>query len=376
VPSTVFELCTLRHLCPGGAAALRHTRGLTLFRTQSYHSERAAAQPGGGDEVMPSFGENLRREREMRGVTLEEMCDTTKISVRLLRALEQDQFSELPGGVFTRSFIRAYAQYLGLDEEHVLSEYKRAAQPSSDNDLSRLTPTRLLSEHRPRARVLPWVTVAVLLGSGYAVYRYSRRPFDAAYSARTSSTPSAPEVSAAPPHGSGPAPSTSQPADSGATVATSQPQNAAPPAGTSPAASGANAGVQSGVGPNPTSAQDATSATTPGTSSPTDSSNVQSPEVSTLGEGDLVLQVTTSEEAWVAVSADGKTLMQHLLPPHSTRTFRAKDSFDVTTGNAQGTILTFNGTAQKSLGREGEFRRVHLARSEPPSLAPKAPQPR
>src|SRR5579863_2566159 len=112
---------------------------------------------------MPSFGENLKREREMRGVSLEEMSETTKISVRLLRALEQDHFAELPGGVFTRSFIRAYAQYLGLDEEHVLSEYKRAAKPATDNDLSRLTPSQSLNDRGPRTRVLPWVIIAALL---------------------------------------------------------------------------------------------------------------------------------------------------------------------------------------------------------------------
>src|SRR5271169_699253 len=87
---------------------------------------------------MPGFGETLKREREMRGVTLEEMSESTKISTRLLRAIEQDQFSELPGGVFTRGFIRAYSKYLGLDEEHVLAEYKRVAQPNTDYDLSRM----------------------------------------------------------------------------------------------------------------------------------------------------------------------------------------------------------------------------------------------
>jgi cytoskeleton protein RodZ len=318
---------------------------------------------------MPSFGENLRREREMRAVTLEEMSDSTKISVRLLKALEQDHFSELPGGVFTRSFIRAYAQYLGLDEEHVLSEYKRAAHPSSDNDLSRLTPAISFSEGRPRGRVLPWITVAVLLGSGYAVYRYSRRSFDAAaYSGRSPSTATAPAGSTPPPAVSGGASSAAQPADSSATAAPSQPQNASAPGGASPPAGSANPGAQSGAALSPTG--NATSAETPATSNPTQSVGAESAETPALGDGDMVLQVTTSEQAWVAVSADGKTLMQQLLPPHSTRTFRAKEAFDVTTGNAQGTTLTFNGAAQKALGREGEFRRVHLARSVPPAPAP------
>ena len=64
------------------------------------------------------------------------------------------------------------------------------------------------------------------------------------------------------------------------------------------------------------------------------------------------------------MAADGKTIFQHLLPPDSVRSFRAKDSFDVTTGNAQGTILTFNGETQKPLGRHGEFKKIHLTRND------------
>lgn len=78
---------------------------------------------------MASFGENLQREREMRGVTLQEISAATKISVRFLQALEGEEFAKLPGGIFTRSFIRAYAKYLGLDEERVLAEYQLVAQP-------------------------------------------------------------------------------------------------------------------------------------------------------------------------------------------------------------------------------------------------------
>ena len=72
---------------------------------------------------MSPFGENLRREREMRGVSLEEISIATKISVRLLQAIESEDFAKLPGGIFTRSFIRSYSKYLGLDEESVLGEY-------------------------------------------------------------------------------------------------------------------------------------------------------------------------------------------------------------------------------------------------------------
>lgn len=340
------------------------SKSLTLFRSKSYHSVRTVAgQPPQGPEAMSSFGENLRREREMRGVTLEEMSETTKISVRLLSALEQDHFAELPGGVFTRSFIRAYAQYLGLDEEHVLSEYKRVAKPATDNDLSRLTPDKIFSEKSPRTRVLPWVIIAALLGSGYAVYRYSRRSLDNAAAAGRGPSPSSvnPEATPAKPQGSDTAPGTGQAADSSQTARGSETQPSSSTVGSTGGSS--SSGTANGAG---NSKPEGSSNEPPPSGSGAQGANAGAP---VLGEGEMVLQVTTSEEAWIAVAADGKTLMQHLLPPNSTRIFRAKDAFDVTTGNAQGTVLTFNGAAQKALGREGEFKRVHLARSLPQNSA-------
>lgn len=72
---------------------------------------------------MASFGENLRRERELRGVDLHEMAEATKISVRFLQALEQDRVDILPGGIFPRAFVRQYGKYLGLDPERLVAEF-------------------------------------------------------------------------------------------------------------------------------------------------------------------------------------------------------------------------------------------------------------
>lgn len=72
---------------------------------------------------MPSFGETLRRERELRGVSLREISDATKISVRFLQALERDRLDVLPGGVFRRAFVKQYAKHLGLDPERLVAEF-------------------------------------------------------------------------------------------------------------------------------------------------------------------------------------------------------------------------------------------------------------
>jgi cytoskeleton protein RodZ len=70
-----------------------------------------------------TFGERLKRERELREVTLEEVSKATRISQRFLEALENEDWERLPGGVFGRGFVRTTARYLGLDEENLLAEY-------------------------------------------------------------------------------------------------------------------------------------------------------------------------------------------------------------------------------------------------------------
>jgi cytoskeletal protein RodZ len=72
---------------------------------------------------MGSFGEDLRRERELRGVSLREISDNTKITKRFLEALEGDRVDVLPGGLFPRSFVRQYASYVGLDPDRAVADF-------------------------------------------------------------------------------------------------------------------------------------------------------------------------------------------------------------------------------------------------------------
>jgi cytoskeletal protein RodZ len=72
---------------------------------------------------MPSFGEELRRERELRRIALREVAEATKVSLRYLEALESNDFEHLPGGVFNRGFVRAYSQYIGIDPDAMVDAY-------------------------------------------------------------------------------------------------------------------------------------------------------------------------------------------------------------------------------------------------------------
>ena len=76
---------------------------------------------------LASFGEELRREREIRGISLKEIADATKISRRFLEAIERNDHKTLPAPVFTRGFVREYARYLGLNSEEMVSRYNYGA---------------------------------------------------------------------------------------------------------------------------------------------------------------------------------------------------------------------------------------------------------
>lgn len=79
---------------------------------------------------MGAFGEKLRKQREQRGLALDAISNSTKISTRMLRALEDEHFDQLPGGVFNKGFVRAYARQVGLDEEEAITDYLAALRES------------------------------------------------------------------------------------------------------------------------------------------------------------------------------------------------------------------------------------------------------
>src|SRR5438477_4730722 len=87
---------------------------------------------------MGSFGERMKRERELRGITLDEIAESTKIGTRNLVALEEEDFDALPGGIFNKGFVRAYCKFLGIDQEQAVTDflaaYQKAKQDSGSPD--------------------------------------------------------------------------------------------------------------------------------------------------------------------------------------------------------------------------------------------------
>src|SRR5262245_12402059 len=98
-----------------------------------------------GETPILTFGEDLRRERLIRNVSLEEISAATKISVRLLTALEKSDVAKLPAPVFTRGFIRAYSRHLGLDPDEMVNSYLADVAPDKGKDGSTARKGRIRS---------------------------------------------------------------------------------------------------------------------------------------------------------------------------------------------------------------------------------------
>ncbi|HEX8634797.1 MAG TPA: helix-turn-helix domain-containing protein [Pyrinomonadaceae bacterium] len=97
-------------------------------KTPDQNSEELA-RAGGGES---SLGARLRAAREARGISLRELSDQTRIARRYLEAIEADDYKELPGGIFNRSFIKAYAKAVGYNEAEAVSAYTEVARAAGE----------------------------------------------------------------------------------------------------------------------------------------------------------------------------------------------------------------------------------------------------
>jgi len=250
-----------------------------------------------------SFGERLKRERELREVTLAEITSATRIGTRFLEALENEEWEKLPGGVFNRGFVRSVARYLGLDEEALLGEYDLAHS-------AQVAPATERQENRIPAAPR-WFPLVILLGilvvlAGLitgGIYAWRR------YSANRTTKQSI-EV----------------------------PQEAVPV--------------------NEIAASDAGSPANPGAA---ESAKTPAAEA-TLPALDLF--VSLSATTHLRILADGKVVVDEELPSGANRHFPAKETFEVTAANSSAVLLELNGQTMPLLGPPGASGTITLGRKD------------
>jgi len=299
---------------------------------------------------MTSIGDTLRRERQRRNLELPKIAGELKISVRFLDAMEKDDFGKLPGGVFTKSFVRQYASFLGLDGDELVAGIEQAAEPEADV-------AQLAGKPKPdvpgidlemgeeswqsvRERRVPlpsWlksgVLLVVLMLVCSGVYWWWQRPHhpvlahEAAPAKTTSVTPPA-------------APPVSQPSQT--TVPAATPSTEVPPTTTQ----------QSSAEQVPKPAESTTTppvATTPAVpvSAPNPNATVR-------------VGITADEEVWVRATVNGKYQFSGTLQPHETRNIDADGEIVLRLGNAGGATITLNGKPVGAVGPKGQIRDVQF----------------
>lgn len=123
------------------------------------------------DDARPDFGTKMRTLREERGVSLRQIADATKISIGALEALERNDISRLPGGVFSRAFVRSYAVEVGLDPEQTVRDFMVQFPHDSVTAGSPHAPRPMYDLEEPRRRrggpmtVVALVALSVLIGA-------------------------------------------------------------------------------------------------------------------------------------------------------------------------------------------------------------------
>jgi cytoskeleton protein RodZ len=131
-----------------------------------------------------TIGEQLRLTREERGIPLREISDETRISIHYLEAIESNDYKRLPGGIFNRSFVRAYARCVGYDEKEAVegySRYMREKGESADEVATTPHQSKVYTEAPATRSPVLTVVLAILilglltLGALAALHWYQRR---------------------------------------------------------------------------------------------------------------------------------------------------------------------------------------------------------
>lgn len=278
----------------------------------------------------PGIGAKLKTARLAKGLGVDDISRDTRIASRFIEAIETEDYSSLPGLLFTRNFIRQYALVLGIDPEPLLAGFPRADENTAPLPNPPAHPRARSSYHRDRQIRAFAITVAGLSAAviiGLVVHFGSHY-----YAIRLVARESQPVVVQA----ASPAP---------ASVQTNAPAVASP----QPAEQASEQAIPS---PEP----------------------VNHAEGAVLASGPVTVSLTASARAWIRLDVDGKTTFMGTLAPNETREVSANEQIRLQTGNAGALTVSLNGKTLESLGRFGQFREVRLT-AEGPEFPRKDPRP-
>ena len=271
------------------------------------------------------FGKLLLDARVARGMTLAEVAASTKIPVSKLQAIERDDIENLPGGIFTRGFVRSYAAAVGLDPQDTLAQFEaRFPDESSVATLHATIEGRANEEFVRRQRTAKSVVWLALLAVPLVVWLLRAVvPGDTA--------PPAPEGAAA---------ADAELATEAGSELSPRPQSSQEPASPPP------------VEPEPASPP------------PDDSAPPADPAPAAADDsGRLTMWMSTTADCWVRASADGETVVSRLFRAGDREVIVAREAIDLRVGDAAAFAFTINERPGRSLGESGEVVDIRVTES-------------
>ena len=360
---------------------------------------------------MGEFGDKFRKAREKKELSLDDVSNVTKISSRMLQAIEEEHFDRLPGGVFNKGFIRAYAKHLGLNDEEAVTDYlaclrqaqidahevwqperpgqtrpaalenpslvdrkqpepnkpgfnkpgfnKPAAKSHSPAPVEELPELQLprAEDVRPRRRDfgekstfdIPWRILALtVVVVVLGIILWTRRSHNTnTAAASTAAAKTEPATTA---------PTTTAPAPAPARA----PKNQSSPA--------SNSGLTSPRSSSPQSSSPQANAAAPATAPAADPNNSDNNDVTvrTLAKSNsqpsekptapLTLVIRATETSWISVLADGQIVSQETLIAPAHTSVRASREIVAKIGNAAGVTFLWNGQEIPADGAEAEVK--------------------
>ena len=317
------------------------------------------------------IGETLRLAREQRGISLDALSRKTKINPIALKAIEENDIQKLPGGIFLRGFLRAYAREVGLDVEETLNRYiaqfeprQTAVAPGPFDVGAEEAPNAIADPQRSqpgREVSILGLAAIIVLGLGLLAYMTLRQP---QLASQLPVAPPPPDLSrlgapAAPAHGQTgttgtqerPAASAQQAGD-GLTLPQSLPAATQAGAATGPTTQPAAAPTQ-GSDPIVTKPQpDAVSPPAPGASAAAGAP--AEPQATPASDGGGVgLTIRTTGPCWVSVVVDGRTIVYRLMQAGEQQAIDSGSDVVLRVGDPGAFSYSINGAAGKPIGPAG-----------------------
>ncbi|MDD5542111.1 MAG: DUF4115 domain-containing protein [Acidobacteriia bacterium] len=314
---------------------------------------------------MASFGEHLKQIRENKGYSLETFSQLTKINAHALADLEAERFDRLPGGVFSRGFIKSYARFCGVDSQELLKEYEAAWAPGKSPEMKdpySERPATPLGSFSTETLVIGGAVILVLIGTliGVVYHTWAQHSISTDVSSTEHSGERAEVPPAETPSGTAGAPSGIPPVLPSDMTGGKSPSGDEKAGPSKDAHSTGNPPAPAGSGSTPVGSPAAKNENPLEKSLPNPVSPANSPQA-----GTYILQISATEAAWISVKRDGVEVFRRILRPNETVKFNAKGRFDVLCGNAGGISISIDGKTVSPWGRRGEVKSQVFERSAP-----------